>query len=81
MADVILSPEEIHRITGYRQPRRQLQVLRERGFWRAECRRVAGELRVILERPHYDAVSAGALVEPGGAQRQPQVRPPQLRSV
>lgn len=51
-----LSPKEIEAITGYTQPARQIGALHERGFVRAYRDRLG---RVILERPHYDAVCQG----------------------
>lgn len=51
-----LTPAEIEAITGYRTPSRQLQTLHARGFSRAYRDRLG---RVVLERPHYDAVCAG----------------------
>lgn len=75
---VTLSPDEIQQLTGYRQPGKQLQELLRRGFYRARRSGVTGE--VILERPHYDAVCAGATVEPGGATR-PKVRTRHLKPV
>jgi hypothetical protein len=60
--DVLMSQIQVKRISGgYEQPRRQLEALREQGFWRA---RLGRDHRVVLERAHYDAVCAGA-VEPG----------------
>lgn len=57
-----LSPEEVRRIAGgYKRPGDQLRELHRLGFWRARLAKVTNE--VILERPHYDAVSQGA----GGA--------------
>jgi len=69
-----LPAEQIARMTGYRQPARQLRELHRQGFWRARRAKVTGE--VILERPHYDAVSTGML-----AQQSAQPRTPQLRRV
>lgn len=58
MPSPVLTAEEIAALTGgLTQPRRQLTELRARGFWRA--RLIRGN--VILERPHYEAVCAGAL--------------------
>lgn len=56
VSGIILSPDELAALTGYRQVTRQLQVLHARGFLRAFiCRR--GDL--VLERAHYEAVSRG----------------------
>lgn len=51
-----LSREQIERITGYVMPCKQLEVLHQRGFVRAYRNRL-GE--IILEQPHYDAVTRG----------------------
>lgn len=53
---VTLTAEELTRLTGYSQPAAQLRELHRQGFHRAR-RNPAG--RVILERPHYEAVCAG----------------------
>ena len=53
-----LERDELERITGYRRPADQLAELKRQGFYRA--RRSPSDGSVILERPHYDAVSAGA---------------------
>jgi hypothetical protein len=54
----ILEPDELQRLTGYRRPAEQLAELLRQGFYRA--RRSPSDGSVILERPHYDAVCAGA---------------------
>lgn len=54
----ILSPDEVAAAAGgYKRACDQLRVLKERGFYRAFRSPVTGE--VVLERPHYDAVSQG----------------------
>jgi hypothetical protein len=76
---VTLSPEEVVQAAGgYKRPGDQLRELHKRGFWRAWRSKVTGE--VILERPHYDAVSAG-LPDTAGQPNRPQVRAPKLRAV
>ncbi|MFC5498168.1 DUF4224 domain-containing protein [Caenimonas terrae] len=62
MSSSILSPAEIEDITGYQQATKQLQVLHDRGFLRAFINR-KGE--VVLERPHFEAVSRGELRDTG----------------
>lgn len=52
-----LTPDEIDSITKSRQLRKQLEELREAGYWRARL----GREGIILEREHYKAVCAGAL--------------------
>lgn len=56
MSDLTLSPSEIEEITGFAQPCKQLDALRQQGFIRAHRAR---DGRVILERAHYLAVCAG----------------------
>jgi hypothetical protein len=66
-----LSAEEILSLTRYKRPADQLRELHLQGFYRARLAKVTGE--VILERPHYDAVSSGI----GGAandHHQPKLR-------
>lgn len=69
-----LSAAEIQKLTGYSplRPGLQLAELHRQGFYRARRARVTGA--VILERPHYDAVSSGVTAP------QPR-RTPQLRAV
>lgn len=55
--DILLSPNEVAQITGYRRHAQQLEELHRQGFWRARRAPVTG--RVILERAHYEAVCAG----------------------
>jgi len=76
MPDLVLSADELERLTGgLTQARRQLTELHARGFWRA--RLIRGQ--VILERAHYDAVCAGALPP---AERSADTRPrPQLQAI
>jgi hypothetical protein len=65
---LILTPEELVTLTGYRQPSRQLAELHRMGFHRA---RRNGLGAVVLERPHYDAVSAGSLGAAAKLERPP----------
>lgn len=58
MSKIALEPEELERLTGYEQPVRQLQALKDAGFWRA---RMNARHEVILERAHYEAVCNGAV--------------------
>jgi hypothetical protein len=51
--DLVLSPDELVRLTGYRRAHEQLRELHSQGFTRARRNRL-GE--VVLERAHYDAV-------------------------
>lgn len=53
-----LDKSELHRVTGYTRPAEVLAELLRQGFYRA--RRSPSDGAVILERPHYDAVCAGA---------------------
>ncbi len=71
--DICLTKKEITKICGgAKLVSKQLEILRERGFWRVWRRNGT----VVLERSHYEAVCAGA--RPGGferAQDEPQLRP------
>lgn len=69
MPDLILSPEELHALTGSKRATVQLAALKSRGFWRAYIN--AGG-RVIVERAHYEAVCSGGNVE----RKRPQITPP-----
>ncbi|MGJ3704585.1 DUF4224 domain-containing protein [Variovorax sp. AFSI2.2] len=57
-ASAILTRAELKQLTGYKRSAEQMAELLRQGFYRARRSRVDGS--VILERPHYDAVSAGA---------------------
>jgi len=48
-----LTPDELHELTGYRQPAAQLAELHRQGFHRARRVRTG---HVILERAHFEAV-------------------------
>ena len=73
-----LTPAELHEITGYTQPTRQLAMLRERGYWRAWMQHGC----VILERAHYEAVCSGLMQQNGsrGNMHEPQLRSIQKRA-
>lgn len=71
---IVLNDEEIERLTGYKWASRQLKELHRQGFWRARLSPVG---RVLVERAHYEAVSAGSRSE----HNRPHVRPPTLRKV
>lgn len=71
---ITLTDDELHEVTGYRQPAAQLRALHARGFWLARRAPITG--RVILDRAHYEAVCAGA--DRGPTQTRPR---PQLRAV
>ena len=72
VADLILNPDQIAALTGYRRPADQLRELHRQGFHRAR-RSPAGT--VILERAHYEAVCRGDAQQ----QPRPKVRMPALR--
>lgn len=57
MPDIVLSEDELKRLTGYTQPARVLAELRLQGYHRARRSPTTG--RVILERAHYDSVCQG----------------------
>jgi hypothetical protein len=70
----ILTPDELQELTGYKRQAEQLAELLRQGFYRA--RRSPSDGAVILERPHFDAVCAGA----GKPANEPRVRPPAVRA-
>lgn len=72
MSDLLLTPDEVHALTGYKRPGDQLRALLALGFSRARRSR-GGE--VILERSHYLAVTTGARVADAA---RPKVRPPKI---
>ena len=75
MSDTTIPEDQLRRITGYKQPARQLRALHQAGYHRARLCPTTGA--VILERPHFDAVAAG---DSGRHQPAPRLRDvPQLR--
>lgn len=58
---ITLSAAELHAITGYELPCKQLGVLHKRGFHRAYIPKGGG---VVLERAHYEAVCRGEAEKP-----------------
>lgn len=54
---LMLTPDEIQALTGYRQPAKQLAELHRQGYWRA--RRAPITARILVERAHYEAVARG----------------------
>jgi hypothetical protein len=68
MADLTLSSDELHALTGYRMPSRQLARLHALGYWQA-VRSPAGG--VTLTRVHFEAVARG---ETGRQPERPRVR-------
>lgn len=68
-----LTPDELHALTRYAVPSKQLAELHRQGFYRA---RLARDGSVILERPHFEAVCQGAAA-PANA---PKLRLPKLRA-
>ena len=70
---ILLTPEEIAAVTGYKKPALQVQELRAQGFFRAR-RNVLN--RVVLERAHYEAVCAAAAASSTAAGERPQVASP-----
>lgn len=65
---IVLSDEEIEQVTGYKWASRQLKELLRQGFFRA---RMSPAGRVLVERAHFEAVSAGSRAE----HNRPKVRP------
>lgn len=74
MDALLLHPDELLALTGYKRPADQLQELHRQGFTRA--RRSPATGAVILERAHYLAVCAGQL-----QQARPRVHKPALRGM
>lgn len=70
--DIRLSLDEIVAITKYTQPNRQVEELREQGFWRARLDR---EGKALLERDHYVAVCRGAVQASALPAEGPRFRP------
>jgi hypothetical protein len=68
---LLLSPDELHALTGYVRAADQLRELLAQGFYRARRNRLGD---VVLERAHYDAVCA-ARPALAGAEDRPPVRP------
>nr|WP_256099271.1 DUF4224 domain-containing protein [Variovorax sp. SG517] len=68
----ILTPCELQELTGYRRAAEQLAELLRQGFYRARRSRFDGS--VILERPHYDAICAGARAPANGPKLRPVAR-------
>ncbi len=67
MPDLLMTPDEVRTLTGYKRPAQQLDELKRQGYWRARRAPVTG--RVVLERAHYEAVCAGADLAPGAKAR------------
>ena len=70
---LILSPDEVQALTGYKTAPRQLAELHRQGYWRARRAPITG--RVIVERAHYDAVCAGQDKPAPKLRAVPQLRP------
>ena len=77
MTALLMTPDEVHALTGYRRPAQQQAELHRLGYWRARRAPITG--RIVLERAHYEAVCAGADRGPA-ANSTPRQRP-QLRAV
>lgn len=72
---LILSADEVERLSGYsrRRPHLQLESLHRQGFFRARRGPVTGE--VILTRAHVEAIESGqAVPPPDTARNAPKVR-------
>jgi hypothetical protein len=68
---LLLSDDEVRKLTGYARAADQLRELLAQGFYRARRNRL-GE--IVLERAHYDAVCA-ARPALAGFEDRPPVRP------
>lgn len=74
-----LSADEIERLSGgYTRPAEQLRELLKLGYWRARRSKLNG--KVILERPHFEAVSRGQDTAPT-EQSAPKLRKPARRNL
>jgi len=76
-ANLLLSTDEVQALAGgYTRPGHQLAELHRQGFWRARRSAMTGQ--VVLERAHYEAVCAGADLQPttgrGGSRPGPEAR-------
>lgn len=70
---ITLTDDELVTVTGgYRQAAAQLKELHRQGFYRARRAPITG--RVILERAHYDAVTAGGIQPANNTAYRPKVR-------
>lgn len=69
---IVLSPEELQAVTGYKRPHDQLKVLHKLGFYRARIGAVTRQ--VVLERAHYDAISTGRVTPANGNEYRPRLR-------
>jgi hypothetical protein len=63
---ILLSPQELAELTGYKQASKQLAELHRRGFHRA----YNGRHGLVLERAHYEAVCQGVI-----ERERPKLRP------
>jgi hypothetical protein len=70
--DAVVPYEQIVKLTGFKRPGQQLRELHKLGFWRARRCRVSGA--VVLEVPHYEAVSRGGDIKQNERPR-PKLRP------
>ena len=67
-AALLLTADEVQALAGgYSRPGHQLAELHRQGFWRARRSPITGQ--VIVERAHYDAVCAGADLQPGAGRK------------
>lgn len=69
--NLLLTPDELRDLTGYKQPAAQLTELHRQGYWRARRAPITG--RVLLERAHYEAVARGIDQQPAD-RRAPRLR-------
>ncbi len=74
--DLVLTDDEIRRITGYQRGADQLRELHRQGFYRARRARATGD--IIVERDHYLAVCSGGPRAPEPKVHRPTVRPARI---
>lgn len=71
---LILSPDELRHLTGYKLAKAQLRVLREMGCWMAR----QTPFGVSCPRAHFEAVCKGAVP---GAETPPAAPVPQVKTL
>ncbi len=72
MSSLLFSSEEVHALTGYKWPSKQLDELHRQGFFRA---RIGKAGNVLLERVHYESVCSEKLPKhPANAPRVRSIR-------
>ena len=76
LADLVLSPQELERLTGCTQAAAQVAELKRQGFYRARKNRIGD---VVLEREHYVAICHGVGTAAMAARRRGNTPEPELQ--